>query len=133
MFKFNIFLILEESPQAIGAVFASILQPEVFFISFFRAGMHKILLTILSLQKKIEKRENVYLRAGCKLLSCSPACGANLDACPPVGWGRQKGLCYCKGYEKIRPHQIFLALDLIALKFSGLLTIDLFEIWSSSA
>ena len=66
-------------------------------------------------------------RADCKLLTCNADHGALVS-----GGGVLKGLHMNKGQQKNQTFLTILALDLlIALKSSGLLTIDSFEIQSN--
>ena len=60
------------------------------------------------------------------LLICSPACGGHIDAC--LSTEECRWICHIMDKGKLRnqPHQIILALDLIDLKFSDILTIDFF-------
>ena len=63
---------------------------------------------------------------------CSAAHRCYLDASLPVGGGNIERFPHGQGGSKKLPHQIILALDLTALKFNGILTVDFLEIQSNS-
>lgn len=63
---------------------------------------------------------------------CSPALGAHFDACLSIGRDQMESSPYGQGGTKNQPHQIILGLELTALNFAGIITVDPFGIQSNN-